>query len=122
MTQRELFGQCPFTTVQKVLSGKWAIVVLHHLQGRTLRFSELQKELPDLTQATLTKQLRSLEDYGLVQRAVYAQIPPKVEYSLTEIGRQFGMVMDSIQKWGELYIDFLREKQATDNAPGLPAY
>ncbi|AQR96814.1 MULTISPECIES: winged helix-turn-helix transcriptional regulator [Clostridium] len=104
----DLFGKCPFVTAQKIIAGKWAVVILHNLSNGTLRFGELQKLLPDLTQATLTKQLRSLEDNGMVRRHVYPQVPPKVEYSLTDIGEDFKSVLDSISVWGEKYIEHMK--------------
>jgi DNA-binding HxlR family transcriptional regulator len=104
----DLFGKCPFVTAQKIIAGKWAVVILHNLSNGTLRFGELQKLLPELTQATLTKQLRSLEDNGMVRRHVYPQVPPKVEYSLTDIGEDFKSVLDSISVWGEKYIEHMK--------------
>lgn len=104
-----LFGRCPFVTAQKIIAGKWAVVILHNLSGGTLRFGELQRLLPELTQATLTKQLRSLEEYGVVERTVFPQVPPKVEYSLTEIGKEFNSVLDSISEWGEKYIKQMKK-------------
>lgn len=101
------FGKCPYVTVQKLLSGKWALVILFLLLNRTMRFSELQRELPKLTQATLTKQLRTLEGNGLIIRTIYNQIPPKVEYSLSDIGEKFKPVMESLKVWGEEYINLL---------------
>jgi DNA-binding HxlR family transcriptional regulator len=104
----DLFGKCPFVTAQKIIAGKWAVVILHNLSSKTLRFGELQRSVPDLTQATLTKQLRSLEEYGLVNRYVFAQVPPKVEYSLTDIGKEFKVVLDSVSVWGEKYIEQMK--------------
>lgn len=100
----ELYGKCPYATGQKILSGKWAIVLLHELSLETLRFNELQRRMPDMTQTTLTRQLRSLEEYGVIERKIYAQIPPRVEYSLTEIGREFIVVLDALKDWGDKYI------------------
>ena len=110
MTQEELFAICPFTTVQKILSGKWALLVLHHLCEGTLRFGELKRLMPEMTQATLTKQLRALEEYGIVKRNVYAQIPPKVEYELSDIGKEFSDALNSLKVWGEKYIAFYNEQ------------
>lgn len=107
LTQEELFGKCPYATSQKILSGKWALILLQFLSERTLRFNEIQRMIPEITQSTLTKQLRALEEYGLVVRTVYPQIPPKVEYSLSEMGRDFTVVLDSLKVWGEKYIDRL---------------
>ena len=102
--EKDLFGICPYVTAQKLIAGKWSVLVLHYLQEGTLRFGELQKKLPHLTQATLTKQLRQLENDGLIHREVYAQVPPKVEYSLTEIGKAFEPVLKELGVFGEHYI------------------
>lgn len=103
--------ECPFVTTQKVLSGKWAILLLHHLDDGTKRFNELQRLMTPITQATLTKQLRQLEEDGLVERLVYPEIPPRVEYQLTPIGQEFGQVLKQIDSWGNKYIDFVKEKE-----------
>lgn len=71
----------------------------------------MQRLLPDLTQSTLTKQLRSLEEYGLVKRHVFPQVPPKVEYSLTDIGNEFKSVLDSISVWREKYIEHIKASE-----------
>jgi DNA-binding HxlR family transcriptional regulator len=105
---KDLFGICPFVTAQKLLAGKWTLLILLHLNTRIMRFNELQRELPALTQATLTKQLRLLEANGLILRKVYNQIPPKVEYSLTELGKQFEPVLNSLEVWGNKYIEYLK--------------
>lgn len=111
MSQRELFGICPYATTQKLLSGKWALVVLHELrEGGTMRFGALQRALPDLTQATLTKQLRTLEADALIVRTVYAEVPPRVEYRLSEMGEAFGPVLDSLAVWGNAYIEYMRRR------------
>jgi DNA-binding HxlR family transcriptional regulator len=102
-----LFGKCPYETAQKIFSGKWAIVVIHHLAGKTLRFGELHRKIPGITQTTLTKQLRILEDYGLVERYVYPVVPPKVEYTLTNIGNEFVPVLEQFEKFGDKYIKFI---------------
>lgn len=104
LTQEELFGKCPYATAQKVLSGKWALIILHYLSEKTLRFNEIQRLLPEMTQTTLTKQLRTLEEYGMVIRTVYPQIPPKVEYTLSDMGKDFTTVLDSLKLWGDKYI------------------
>ncbi|WP_027624624.1 winged helix-turn-helix transcriptional regulator [Clostridium lundense] len=102
-----LFGKCPITTAQKVIGGKWTLIILYYLSMETLRFGELQHKIPMLTQATLTKQLRNLEKYGLVIRKVYPEVPPKVEYSLSDIGRKFMPVLDTLAVWGEEYKNYL---------------
>lgn len=103
----ELFGICPFVTAQKLLQGKWAILILHALNEGTKRFNELERDI-QITHATLSSQLKYMEKEGLVHRTVYPEVPPRVEYSLTAMGRRFAPVLDSIQVWGEEYIEFLK--------------
>ncbi len=110
LTQEELFGKCPYATAQKILSGKWMLIILHCLSENKLRFNKLQKQLPDITQATLTKQLRTLEGYGIIIRTVYPEVPPKVEYQLSDIGKDFSEVLNSLKIWGDKYIDFYNTK------------
>lgn len=95
--------QCPIAPVQKIISGKWNMVILYFLSQEVLRFGELQKKLPNVTQAALTKQLRALEEYKLVHREVYKQVPPKVEYSLTEVGVNFLPVLTALEEWATEY-------------------
>lgn len=109
--ETDLFGKCPYTTAQKVLSGKWSILILYHLGIKTMRFGELQRQLPELTQSTLTKQLRALEDFGLIERKIYPQVPPKVEYSLSDVGIKFKKVLAELAIWGSEYIKTLKEKE-----------
>jgi DNA-binding HxlR family transcriptional regulator len=108
--QEDLFGICPYITTQKLLTGKWTLLILHHLSVKTMRFNELQRALPNLTQSTLTKQLRMLEDNGLIIRTAYNQIPPKVEYSLSKLGNNFKPVLDALQVWGNEYINYIKLK------------
>ena len=108
--EKNLFGICPYTTAQKVLSGKWSIIILYHLGKKTMRFGELQRQLPNLTQSTLTKQLRALEENGLIERKIYPQVPPKVEYSLSDIGIKFKKVLAELAIWGNEYIETLKDK------------
>lgn len=108
--KNELFGICPFVTAQKLLQGKWAILILHALNEGTKRFNELERDI-QITHATLSSQLKYMEKEGLVHRTVYPEVPPRVEYSLTAMGRRFAPVLDSIQIWGEEYIEFLKENR-----------
>ena len=108
--KNELFGICPFVTAQKLLQGKWAILILHALNEGTKRFNELERDI-QITHATLSSQLKYMEKEGLVHRTVYPEVPPRVEYSLTAVGRRFAPVLDSIQVWGEEYIEFLKENR-----------
>lgn len=108
----DLYGKCPYVTVQKIFSGKWSILIIHYLSEKTYRFGELQREIPEITQATLTKQLRYLEEFGLVNRYVYQEIPPKVEYSLTDIGREFIPVLRQFEIFGKKYIDHMNQENS----------
>ncbi len=111
-----LFGKCPVTTAQKIIGGKWALLIFFHLHSGTKRFGELQKLIPGITQAMLTKQLRSLEEYGLVIRHIYTQVPPKVEYSLSEIGREFIPVIEVLESWGNKYIAYINATGSSSNS------
>ena len=108
--ENSLFGVCPFVTAQKLLQGKWAILILHALSEGTKRFNELERDI-QITHATLSSQLKYMEKEGLVHRTVYPEVPPRVEYSLTAMGRRFAPVLDSIQVWGEEYIELLKENR-----------
>lgn len=108
--KKELFGLCPYVTSQKVLTGKWSLYILHLLSGGPVRFNELQRKMPtEITHTTLSRQLKTLEADGLVIRTEYSQIPPKVEYSLSDIGEKFRSVLDVLGEWGEEYIEYMRK-------------
>lgn len=101
------FGICPYVTAQHLLQGKWAILIMHELENGPKRFGELQRSI-DVTQATLSAQLKKMEREGLLTRTVYPEVPLRVEYALTDIGKEFKPVLESIKVWGGKYIDFLR--------------
>ena len=105
----ERFGKCPYSTAQSLISGKWAILILHYLEDGTLRFNELQRMMPKMTHATLSVQLKSLVENGLVVRQQYEAIPLRVEYSLTEIGKKFKPVLGALGEWGSEYIKYTEE-------------
>lgn len=115
--KQEKFGVCPFVTAQQVLSGKWVLLVLHYLSLGTLRFGQLQRAMPEMTQATLSKQLKSMEESGLIIRTAYNQIPPKVEYSLSEMGKAFLPVLGALENWGGRYIEYLNQKKENEMHP-----
>lgn len=108
-----VYEKCPYITTQKVLQGKWAIVILYHLSLGTKRFNELEKVIPDVTRTVLTRQLRQLEKDKLIIRKVYPQVPPRVEYSLSKLGTKFKKVLNEIETFGLDYIKELKsiEKQ-----------
>lgn len=108
--EQERFGKCPFFTTQRLIRGKWAILIMHYLADGPVRFNELQRLMPKMTHATLSNQLKQLMEEGLVQRTVLSDMPPIVEYSLTDMGRKFKPVLDSIREFGFQYINYLGEK------------
>ncbi len=110
-TLEDRFGRCPYATAQNLISGKWAVLILHYLEQGPLRFNELQRMMPKMTHATLSVQLKGLVENGLVERTQYESIPPRVEYSLTEIGRKFEPVIESIRVFGTQYIDYMNTNQ-----------
>jgi len=95
--------QCSMELTLTLIGGKWKALILWHLGDGTLRYSEIRKNLPKVTPKMLTQQLRELEDSGLVKRFIYTQIPPKVEYSLTEAGKSLLPILDTMCKWGQNY-------------------
>lgn len=104
------FG-CSVEVALDVISGKWKGVILFHLLKGTRRFNELRRLLPDVTQRMLTLQLRELEEDGVVQRKIFQEIPPHVEYSLTEFGRTLEPVLLLMRDWGDLYTAKLTEQR-----------
>ncbi|OLR60970.1 transcriptional regulator [Anaerostipes sp. 992a] len=112
MAKKELFGLCPYVTSQKVLTGKWSIYILYLLSDGAIRFNELQRKMPEeMTHTTLSRQLKKLEKEGLIIRTEYAQIPPKVEYSLSDIGVKFKKVLNALGEWGDEYIEYINSQK-----------
>jgi DNA-binding HxlR family transcriptional regulator len=112
MEKKELFGRCPYVTAQKVLTGKWSMYILYLLSNGAIRFNELQRRMPEeMTHTTLSRQLKKLEEEGLIIRTEYQQIPPKVEYSMSEIGEKFKDVLSELEVWGNEYIEYLKNKK-----------
>lgn len=99
------YSKCPMVLVQDIISGKWKILILWYLGYSTLRFSDLQKALPNVSQKVLSRQLKSLEEYNIVNRRVYPVVPPRVEYSLTETGRQLIPLLELMHQFGADYLE-----------------
>lgn len=95
------YTECPVEAALDVIGGKWKVAILVRLTEGTRRFNELRRLLPNITQRMLTNQLRELESDGMVDRRVYAQVPPKVEYSLTELGRTLEPLLVDLKRWGQ---------------------
>lgn len=111
---------CPVETTLDVIGGKWKGIILYHLIDGPKRFNEFRRLYPRMTQFMLTLQLRELERDGIIHREVYKQVPPKVEYSLTEFGTTLKPIIQAMRNWGDSYkvrIDHIRlqEKQEKDD-------
>lgn len=94
---------CPVETTLMLIGDKWKVLILRDLMPGTKRFGELKKTLGSVSQKVLTAQLRDMEENGLVNRKVYPEVPPRVEYSLTDLGMSLKPVLDALQDWGEDY-------------------
>lgn len=94
---------CPVEVTLKLMGNKWKILIIRDLLDGAKRFGELKKSVGNITQKVLTSNLRSMEESGLLIRKVYAQVPPKVEYTLTETGYSLKPILDSMAKWGDDY-------------------
>lgn len=105
---------CSVEAAIGLIDGKWKSVVLFHLLSGTLRFNELRKHLVNATPRMLTNQLRELEDDGLIERKVYAQVPPKVEYKLSELGRSMEPILLALKYWGDANISLYGKPRGMD--------
>lgn len=94
---------CPVETTLMLIGSKWKVLILRDLMPGTKRFGELRRSIGSVSQKVLTTQLRDMEACGLVDRRVYAEVPPRVEYSLTELGRSLRPILDAMWAWGEAY-------------------
>lgn len=94
---------CPVETMLTLISDKWKVLILRDLLPGTKRFGELKKSVGNVSQKVLTAQLRQMEDSGLLTRTVYPEVPPRVEYTLTELGYSLKPILDAMWNWGEEY-------------------
>lgn len=103
MLKKEELPECPVATTVQLIGNKWKLLILRNLRMRPWRFNELQKSLSGISQKVLTESLRSMETDGIVIRKVYAEVPPRVEYSLSELGETMSPILDAMEKWGNAY-------------------
>lgn len=103
---------CKMEVTLSYIGGKWKVLILWYLSNQTMRFSELKRSLPSITQKMLTSQLRELEQDGLVERIVYPQIPPKVEYRLTELGNSLVPILSMMCDWAADNLEWTEEEDA----------
>ena len=98
-----VYSECPVEAALDLVGGKWRTMIVGLLLERTHRFNELKRRLRGVTHRVLAAQLRDMEDCGLVARTVYPEVPPRVEYSLTDLGRSLEPVIESLRSWGQTY-------------------
>ena len=103
MQQTKELPACPVETTLMLIGDKWKVLILRDLMPGTRRFGELKKSIGNVSQKVLTAQLRDMEEMGLVNRQVYAEVPPRVEYSLTNLGESLKPILDAMRTWGEGY-------------------
>jgi DNA-binding HxlR family transcriptional regulator len=100
----QVYEKCPLEELVNIIGGKWKIIILWHLREGTLRFGQLRRLLPGITQKMLTQQLRELEDQGMVTRKIYAEVPPRVEYTLTPLALKMRKLLQAMQQWSEQHL------------------
>lgn len=103
MPQAKELPACPVETTLMLIGDKWKVLILRDLMSGTKRFGELKKSIGSVSQKVLTAQLRDMEEKGLISRKVYAEVPPRVEYNLTELGKSLSPILDAMREWGETY-------------------
>jgi DNA-binding HxlR family transcriptional regulator len=112
-TRLDCTPACAVEAAVSLIDGKWKAVILYHLQEGPTRFNELRRRAGEVTQRMLTNQLRELEADGLIEREVFAQVPPRVEYSLSDRGRSLSPIIDALKQWGDANMDLFRRRLET---------
>ena len=100
MMTKEEMPDCPVATTVQLIGSKWKLLIMRNLQTRPWRFNELRKDLEGVSQKVLTDSLRSMEADGIITRTVYPEVPPRVEYALSDLGRSMQPIMDAMEQWG----------------------
>ena len=114
MKKRKNLPECPVETTLSLIGDKWKILIIRELSGGTKRFGELRKSVGQISQKVLTSNLRAMEEDGLLKREVFAEVPPRVEYTLTDRGRSLEPVIDAMRVWGEAHMaELIIEEEAT---------
>jgi len=103
MLTKEEMPACPVATTVALIGSKWKLLIIRNLLVRPWRFNELKKDLSGISQKVLTDSLRSLESDGIITRTVYTEVPPRVEYALSELGTSMRPIMDAMEAWGNFY-------------------
>ena len=102
-SKEDILPECPVATTVMMIGSKWKLLIIRNLLARPWRFNELQKSIEGISQKALTEALRSMEADGIVSRTVYPEVPPRVEYALTELGESMRPIIKSMEEWGKTY-------------------
>ncbi len=103
MLTKEELPECPVATTVALIGSKWKLLIIRNLLQRPWRFNELKKDLKGISQKELTDSLRSMEEDGIITRTVYPEVPPRVEYALSDLGKTLKPILDSMVEWGKAY-------------------
>ncbi|MBC8571090.1 winged helix-turn-helix transcriptional regulator [Zongyangia hominis] len=111
MLTKEELPVCPVATTVQLIGNKWKLLIIRNLMQRPWRFNELRKSLEGISQKVLTDSLRSMEADGIITRTVYPEIPPRVEYALSDLGESMRPILDAMEQWGSGYQDLVRSQR-----------
>ncbi|MDE7206271.1 MAG: helix-turn-helix transcriptional regulator [Lachnospiraceae bacterium] len=103
MKTKDELPECPVATTVSIIGSKWKLLIIRNLLVRPWRFNELKKDLDGISQKVLTDSLRAMEEDGIITRTVYPEVPPRVEYALSELGESMRPILDAMQEWGMAY-------------------
>lgn len=107
MKTKEELPECPVATTVSMIGSKWKLLIIQNLLSRPWRFNELKKDLDGISQKVLTESLRAMESDGIITRTVYPEVPPRVEYALSELGESMRPILDAMKQWGIEYKNML---------------
>lgn len=114
------YAGCPVTETLAVIGGKWKPIILWEMAKGVVRFGQLKRVIPEITQKMLTQQLRELEEDGIIWRKVYPEVPPRVEYGITEYGKTLRPILDEMGKWGIIHLQMCgKNRKEEQNTSGL---
>ncbi len=111
MLTKEELPDCPVATTVRLIGNKWKLLILRNLLARPWRFNEMLRSIPGISQKVLTDNLRALEADGIITRTVFPEVPPRVEYSLSELGDSMRPIIEAMQSWGQRYQQIVRESE-----------
>ena len=109
MMTKEEMPACPVATTVQLIGSKWQLLILRNLRMRPWRFNELRRDLEGVSQKVLTDSLRAMEDDGIITRTVYPEVPPRVEYALSPLGKSMEPILDAMEQWGSAYQKMMNE-------------